>query len=95
MIPDNLARNVDPINHYPRLWGWLCRGLWGLVQWCEEYADSYMWGCPTDQFRAAAARIVAFCDKCDTEKLTGGNHIDYSFRRLKLTKDQREDVCDS
>lgn len=87
--PPGLATNVDPINHYPRLWGWLCRGIFGIIQWCEEYTKSHMWGCPTEQFRHAADRINKFCDLCDQEKLTGGYHIDYSKNRRKLLKDQR------
>lgn len=72
---------LNPNEHYQRLWGWLCRGLWGIVHWCEEYTAASMWGCPTDQFRAAAARIIEFCDKCDEKKISGGTHIDYSSRR--------------
>lgn len=83
--PPGLATNVNPIDHYPRLWAWLCRGMWGLVQWCEEYTKVHMWGCPTEQFRTAANRILAFCDECDREGLTGGTHTDYSKnRRTKL-----------
>jgi len=83
-----LPENVNVVDHYPRLWGWLCRGMWGLVQWCEQYVDAHMWGCPTDQFRAAADRINKFCDEADAEKIAGGYHIDYSKNRRTNLKTQ-------